>query len=120
MYNAITCCLQSVQKKATLQFKSLDATLQTYNKDTHQKEAVTYRCADINAMVPSLMGVSKVRLQYGTMIWFGVYHPAAVPWFASCLCRVLHCALCFVLHRALFGAVLCMTMFTASLASAGR
>lgn len=63
-YNAITCCLQSVQKKATLQFKSLDATLQTYNKDTHQKEAVTYRCADINAMVPSLMGVSKVCLQY--------------------------------------------------------
>lgn len=52
--------LQSVQKKATLQFKSLDATLQTYNKDTNKKEAITYRCADINAMVPMLMGVSKV------------------------------------------------------------
>jgi hypothetical protein len=49
-----------VQKKATLQFKSLDATLQTYNKYTKQNKAVTYRCADINAMVPSLMGVSKV------------------------------------------------------------
>ncbi|WIA21892.1 hypothetical protein OEZ85_004263 [Tetradesmus obliquus] len=53
---------QNVQKKATLQFKTLDATLQTYNKDTHAKEAVTYRCADINAMVPSLMGVSKAVL----------------------------------------------------------
>eukprot|EP00879_Flechtneria_rotunda_P006310 GHRR01006632.1.p1 GENE.GHRR01006632.1~~GHRR01006632.1.p1 ORF type:complete len:729 (+),score=251.26 GHRR01006632.1:230-2416(+) len=53
---------QSVQKKTTLQFKSLDATLQAYNKDTNQKEAITYRCADINAMVPSVMGVSKAVL----------------------------------------------------------
>jgi DNA repair protein RAD50 len=51
-----------VQKKATLQFKSLDATLQTYNKNTQKKEAITYRCADINTMVPSLMGVSKAVL----------------------------------------------------------
>eukprot|EP00775_Hariotina_reticulata_P006345 gene6345-6579_t len=53
---------QSVQKKATLQFKSLDATLQTYNKVSQKKEAITYRCADINTMVPSLMGVSKAVL----------------------------------------------------------
>ncbi len=44
-----------------MQFKSLDATLQTTNRETGQKQAITYRCADIDKMVPSLMGVSKVR-----------------------------------------------------------
>lgn len=34
--------------------------LQTYNKDTGAKQAITYRCADMDRMVPSLMGVSKV------------------------------------------------------------
>lgn len=50
-----------MQKKATLQFKSLDCLLQTYNRETNAKEAMTYRCADINVMVPSIMNVSKVR-----------------------------------------------------------
>jgi DNA repair protein RAD50 len=55
---------QLTQKKNTsLQFKSLDSTLQTINKVTNEREATTYRCADIDKMVPQLMGVSKVGLR---------------------------------------------------------
>lgn len=52
---------QLSQKKAALQFKTLDSILQTINAETGEKQAVTYRCVDIDKMVPSLMGVSKVR-----------------------------------------------------------
>ena len=52
--------LQLTQKKTTLQFKALDQTLQTINRENNQKEALTYRCADMDRIVPSLMGVSKV------------------------------------------------------------
>lgn len=52
--------LQLTQKKTALQFKTLDQTLQTFNKETGQKQALSYRCADIDRIVPSLMGVSKV------------------------------------------------------------
>lgn len=34
-----------------------------YNKDTGAKEALSYRCADIDRMVPSLMGVSKACIR---------------------------------------------------------
>lgn len=34
--------------------------LQTYNQETGAKEAISYRCADIDRLVPQLMGVSKV------------------------------------------------------------
>jgi hypothetical protein len=34
---------QLSQKKAALQFKTLDSVLQTYNKDTGAKQAITYR-----------------------------------------------------------------------------
>lgn len=54
---------QLTQKKTNMQFKTLDSTLQTINKETNAKEAVTYRCADIDKMVPSLMGVSKAVLE---------------------------------------------------------
>jgi membrane-bound inhibitor of C-type lysozyme len=53
--------LQLTQKKTTLQFKALDQTLQTINRETNQKESLTYRCADMDKLVPSLMGVSKVQ-----------------------------------------------------------
>ena len=56
----IDCDLQLTQKKTTLQFKALDQTLQTVNRESGQKEALTYRCADMDRIVPSLMGVSKV------------------------------------------------------------
>jgi hypothetical protein len=53
---------QSQQKKnGTAAFKTLDSVIQTQNRDTGKKEAVTYRCADINSLVPQIMGVSKVR-----------------------------------------------------------
>ena len=53
--------VQLTQKKTTLQFKALDQTLQTVNRESNQKEALTYRCADMDRIVPSLMGVSKVQ-----------------------------------------------------------
>ena len=53
--------LQLTQKKTALQFKTVDQTLQTYNKDTFEKQALSYRCSDIDRLVPQAMGVSKVR-----------------------------------------------------------
>ena len=61
MIDYVTACLQLMQKKTNLQFKTLDQTLQTFNKETGQKQALSYRCADIDRIVPSLMGVSKVQ-----------------------------------------------------------
>ena len=52
--------LQLTQKKTALQFKTVDQTLQTYNKDTFEKQALSYRCSDIDRLVPQAMGVSKV------------------------------------------------------------
>ncbi|CAD7702268.1 unnamed protein product [Ostreobium quekettii] len=53
---------QLTQKKSSMQYKALDQVLQTFNKETGQKQALTYRCADIDRTVPSLMGVSKAVL----------------------------------------------------------
>ena len=53
--------MQLTQKKTALQFKALDQTLQTHDKDG-VKQALSYRCADIDRIVPGLMGVSKVSL----------------------------------------------------------
>ncbi len=53
--------VQLTQKKAALQFKALDQVLQSFNKDTNAKEALSYRCADLDRIVPTLMGVSKAR-----------------------------------------------------------
>lgn len=60
--------VQLLQKKTTMQFKTLDSTLQTIDANTGRKEATTYRCADIDKMVPSLMGVSKVWGGCGTSV----------------------------------------------------
>ena len=37
-----------LQKKSTMQFKALDNVLQTINRESGQKEALSYRCADID------------------------------------------------------------------------
>ena len=37
-----------------MQFKALDNVLQTVNRDTGQKEALSYRCADIDRWVLGL------------------------------------------------------------------
>ena len=55
--------LQLTQKKLQLQFKAIDQVVQTFNKETGQKEALSYRCQDMDRVVPTLMGVSKVRPQ---------------------------------------------------------
>ena len=51
---------QLLMQLAAPQFKALDQVLQTYHKETGQKEAISYKCIDIDRMVPQLMGVSKV------------------------------------------------------------
>lgn len=58
MVNSI---LQLTQKKQKMEYKALDQVLQTFNKQTREKEAITYRCGDMDRIVPSLMGVSKVN-----------------------------------------------------------
>lgn len=67
--------LQLTQKKSTLQFKALDQVLQTINRETGEKQALTYKCADIDRIIPTIMGVSKVSL--GSLIpssqWFSLY-----------------------------------------------
>ena len=52
--------MQLTQKKTTLQFKAIDQVVQTFNKETGQKEALSYRCQDMDRIVPTMMGVSKV------------------------------------------------------------
>ncbi|GLI69195.1 hypothetical protein VaNZ11_013765 [Volvox africanus] len=59
----VTRSFQLTQKKTALQFKSLDAVLSCRNRNTGQRESVTYRCADLDRMVPTLMGVSKAVLE---------------------------------------------------------
>jgi DNA repair protein RAD50 len=54
---------QLTQKKAALQFKALDNILQTKDPATGQTVALPYRCADINAVVPAYMGVTKAVLE---------------------------------------------------------
>lgn len=45
----VFCCTRPpLQKKNTLQFKALDNVLQTMNRETGVKEALSYRCADID------------------------------------------------------------------------
>jgi len=54
---------QLTQKKTTLQFKQLDTSLVQIDPETGQSIALPGRCADINALVPVVMGVSKAILE---------------------------------------------------------
>lgn len=56
--------MQLAQKKTGVQFKALDQTLQMHNRETGAKQALSYRCQDMDRIIPSLMGVSKVRLGF--------------------------------------------------------
>ena len=40
----------------TLQFKALDQVVSTIDPATRVKRAMTYRCADMDKVVPQLMG----------------------------------------------------------------
>ncbi|CAG9465324.1 unnamed protein product [Pedinophyceae sp. YPF-701] len=52
-----------LQKKSGQTFKSLDATVQTRNQRTGEAESLSYKNADMDRMVPNMMGVSKAILE---------------------------------------------------------
>ncbi|KAK2076466.1 hypothetical protein QBZ16_000991 [Prototheca wickerhamii] len=54
---------QLTQRKASMAFKALDNVLQTVNRATGAREALSYRCADIDRVLPGLMGVSAAVLE---------------------------------------------------------
>lgn len=73
----LRCCQWGLQKKSTMQFKALDNVLQTVNRDTGQKEALSYRCADIDRWVRGVAGFAVRAL---CPWWFGVHKgDAEVP-----------------------------------------
>eukprot|EP01117_Protostelium_nocturnum_P015393 TRINITY_DN5966_c0_g1_i2.p1 TRINITY_DN5966_c0_g1~~TRINITY_DN5966_c0_g1_i2.p1 ORF type:complete len:776 (-),score=318.58 TRINITY_DN5966_c0_g1_i2:1713-3998(-) len=55
--------LQLTQKAKTLEMKTLESALQTYNPATGEKVSQSYRCADMDNLIPELMGVSKSILE---------------------------------------------------------
>ena len=55
---------QLTQQKSKKQFKSLDGTIETQDPNTGENAAVSKKCADMDKMVPSLMGVSKPVLEH--------------------------------------------------------
>jgi len=58
--------VRSFQLKQTArgaQFKSLDASILTKNKVTGKPESISYKCAEVDRLLPSLMGVSKAVLE---------------------------------------------------------
>jgi DNA repair protein RAD50 len=52
--------LQLTQLKKSMRFKALDAVIQTIHKG--QKQSLTQRCAEVDNMIPQLMGVKKAVL----------------------------------------------------------
>ena len=62
---------------AGVQFKALDQTVQTFNPVTNEKEAINYRCADMDRLIPQLMGVSKAPLTPCTARPLGTSSPAS-------------------------------------------
>jgi DNA repair protein RAD50 len=54
---------QLTQKKTDMTFKALDSLIQTSDPETGQMHAIPHRCAELNAMVPVFMGVSKAILE---------------------------------------------------------
>eukprot|EP00210_Caulerpa_lentillifera_P006374 g6089.t1 len=53
---------QLIQKAASMQFKAIDQTLKRVDKMTNKSVAITHTCADMDKLVPSLMGISKAVL----------------------------------------------------------
>ncbi|PRP84324.1 hypothetical protein PROFUN_07625 [Planoprotostelium fungivorum] len=54
--------LRFKSKAKTLEMKTLESALQAY-KDTGEKVSQSYRCADLDALIPDLMGASKAILE---------------------------------------------------------
>ncbi|KAH9318277.1 hypothetical protein KI387_020046, partial [Taxus chinensis] len=54
---------QLTQKASKMEYKAIESVLQTINPHTGEKVCLSYRCADMDREVPSLMGVSKAILE---------------------------------------------------------
>ncbi|CAM6096053.1 unnamed protein product [Calypogeia fissa] len=54
---------QLTQKGSKMEFKAIESVLQTINAHTGEKVCLSYRCADMDKEVPTLMGVSKAILE---------------------------------------------------------
>ncbi|KAJ1696950.1 hypothetical protein LUZ63_005462 [Rhynchospora breviuscula] len=54
---------QLTQKASKMEFKAIESVLQTINPHTGEKVCLSYRCADMDREIPSLMGVSKAILE---------------------------------------------------------
>mmetsp|Transcript_1915 Transcript_1915/g.6845 ORF Transcript_1915/g.6845 Transcript_1915/m.6845 type:complete len:731 (+) Transcript_1915:120-2312(+) len=54
--------MQVTQKKASVAFKQLDATIQTKNANGEHKSN-SHKCTEMNTLVPALMGVSRAVLE---------------------------------------------------------
>ena len=53
---------QLAQKKAALQYKAMDQTIQTYDQ-ARIKSATSHRCAEMDRIVPEMIGASKAVLE---------------------------------------------------------
>lgn len=67
------------------QFKALDQVLQTFNKDTGEKQAISYRCIDIDRLVPQIMGVSKAR-RHSCLLRFTMPFQESFRSLVNCTC----------------------------------
>lgn len=54
-------CVQLTQKKTSMQFKTLDTSLRTIDKDTKQHQTTSYKCAEVDQIVSEKMCIDKVN-----------------------------------------------------------
>jgi DNA repair protein RAD50 len=59
---------QVTQKKKTTQFKQLESVLMTKGDDGESKNN-SYKCTDMDKLIPECMGVSKAILENGMSLW---------------------------------------------------
>lgn len=62
---------QVTQKKKTTQFKQLESVLSTKGEDGETKSS-SYKCTDMDKLIPELMGVSKAILENGKCYYYVV------------------------------------------------
>ena len=53
---------QLCQKATSMQFKAIDQTLKKVDPRTNETMVITQTCADMDKIVPTMMGVSRVHL----------------------------------------------------------
>ncbi|KXS19217.1 DNA repair protein Rad50, partial [Gonapodya prolifera JEL478] len=54
--------MQLTQKKGSAAFKTLETLLQTFDKTTGEKVSLTTRCADMDAEIPTYLGINRAIL----------------------------------------------------------